>query len=255
MSDRFHIPAARWDPASLSLADDEARHCIQVMRHRAGDEIVVFNGVGDVARARITDIRKHAVALDCLATEHAEAAALRIALAPALIKAEPWEWMLEKVTELGVTAILPVVTERCVVQLDSNEQARKGEKWQRALIQAAKQSRRAWLPRLALPRPFGEVLGAAPGFDLTLMASVSPSAISVKTAADRFASLHNRQPSSAMVLIGPEGDFTTAETDLAVNHGFVPITLGPLTLRAETAAIAAAAVLANELAAREHPAP
>lgn len=255
MSDWFYIPAARWDPASLALMDDEARHCVQVMRHRIGDEIVVFNGAGDVARARIADIRKHEVALDSLGTEHAEAGALRITLAPALIKAEAWEWMLEKVTELGVTAIQPVVTERCVVQLDSNEQKRKSGKWQRALIEAAKQSRRAWLPRLELPRPLGEVIGAAPALDLTLMASVSQSAIPARAAADRFASLHNREAGSAMVLIGPEGDFTTAETDLAVNHGFVPITLGAHTLRAETAAVAAAAVLANELAAREHPAP
>lgn len=247
MSDRFYIAPGQWDAPRLTLADDEARHCTQVMRHRIGDEIVVGNGCGDVARARIAEIRKHEVLLDTLAIEHIPPPGTRITLAPALIKAEAWEWMIEKTTELGVAEIQPMVTERSVVRLGPDEETRKHDKWKRVIIEAAKQCRRAWLPELRPIRPLDEVVGRAAGFDLALIASTAAPATSIKEAVARFAQRHCRRPSSAVMLIGPEGDFTPAEIELASHHQILPVSLGLLTLRAETAALAAVAILSSEL--------
>lgn len=247
MSDRFYIPPAHWDASALVLAEDEARHCTQVMRHREGDEIIVFNGVGNVARARIASVKKNAPALECIAVEHIEQPAVRITLAPALIKADCWEWLLEKATELGVTEIQPLITERCVVKLGADDAARKHDKWQRLIIEACKQSRRAWVPGLHPVRRLDEWCGAdganwANQADLSLVAALDKSALPIKRVVNQV-----HIPKTARLIIGPEGDFTPAELQHIIAQGFTPITLGPLTLRAETASISALAILTAEL--------
>ena len=241
MSDRFYIPPADWNTSALSLADDEAKHCTQVMRHREGDEIIVFNGVGDVAGTRIASIKKNVVTLECLSVDHAESPVVSITLAPALIKADRWEWLLEKATELGVSEIQPLITERCVIKLSAEDAARKHEKWQRLIIEACKQSRRAWVPELHPVRRLHDWCDMSAKTDLSLVASLGEHAMPIKAAIKQ-----SGQPSTARLIIGPEGDFTPEELHHIMAEGFTPITLGSLTLRAETASIAALAIL-NDL--------
>lgn len=241
MSDRFYISPTDWDTSALSLADDEAKHCTQVMRHREGDEIIVFNGRGDVGHTRITSIKKSVVTLECLSIDHLESPAVRITLAPALIKADRWEWLLEKATELGVTEIQPLVTERCVVKLSAEDAARKHEKWQRLIIEACKQSRRAWVPKLHPVRRLHDWCDMSAKTDLSLVASLGEHAMPIKVAVKQ-----SNRPSTARLIIGPEGDFSPEELQHILADGFTPITLGSLTLRAETASIAALAIL-NDL--------
>ncbi len=262
MSDRFYIPPEQWcaqhgakqplqpgrlnhHPSALALTEDEAKHCVQVMRHREGDEIIVFNGAGDVAQVRITSIKKNIVTLECLSMEHVERPAVRITLAPALIKADRWEWLLEKATELGVAEIQPLIAERCVVKLGAEDATRKRDKWQRLIIEACKQSRRAWMPTLDPVRRLNEwceTKETHEGNDLSLVAALGGSAVPIKRAVNQA-----NAPKTARLLIGPEGDFTPDELQHIIAQGFTPITLGPLTLRAETAAISALAILAAEL--------
>lgn len=241
MSDRFYIPPTDWDTSALSLADDEAKHCTQVMRHREGDEIIVFNGIGDVARARIASIKKNVVTLECIRVEHIEQPTVRITLAPALIKADRWEWLLEKATELWVTEIQPLVTERCVVKLSAEDAARKHEKWQRLIIEACKQSRRAWVPVLHPVRRLRDWCDMSAKTNLSLVASLGDHAMPIKAAIKQ-----SSKPTTARLIIGPEGDFSPEELQHILAEGFTPITLGSLTLRAETASIAALAIL-NDL--------
>ena len=247
MSDRFYIAPAHWDASALMLTEDEAKHCTQVMRHREGDEIIVFNGVGDIARARITAVKKNTPALECIAVEHIEQPAVRITLAPALIKADRWEWLLEKATELGVADIQPLVTERCVVKLGADDSARKHDKWQRLIIEACKQSRRAWVPVLHPVRRLDEWCGAdgtnrTNQADLSFVAALDKSALPIKRVVNQA-----HAPKTARLIIGPEGDFTPAELQQIIARGFTPVCLGPLTLRAETASIAALAILTDLL--------
>ena len=242
MSDRFYIPPDGWNASALTLTDDEAKHCTQVMRHREGDEITVFNGVGDVAPARITSVKKNIVTLECQRVERIEPPAVRITLAPALIKADRWEWLLEKTTELGVAEIQPLITERCVVKLSAEDAARKHVKWQRLMIEACKQSRRAWVPVLNPVRRLHDWCDMSAKTELSLVASLGEYAMPIKTAVRQ-----SSKPTTARLIIGPEGDFTPDELQYIVTQGFTPITLGPLTLRAETAALAALAILTAEL--------
>lgn len=247
MSDRFYIQPTDWGTSALALTDDEAKHCTQVMRHREGDEIIVFNGVGDVARARIASIKKHDVTLECLATEHFEQPAVRITLAPALIKADRWEWLLEKATELGATEIQPLITERCVVKLSAEDAARKHDKWQRLVIESCKQCRRAWAPVLHPVRRLSEWCMYDSTIDLSLVAALTDDANSIKRAVAKFCDQSSHATTTVRLVVGPEGDFAPNELEHTISSGFTPITLGTLTLRAETASIAALAILMAEL--------
>jgi 16S rRNA (uracil1498-N3)-methyltransferase len=249
MSDRFYIPPALWHTAALTLAEDEAKHCTQVMRHREGDEIVVFNGVGDVARARITSVKKNTPSLECISVQHIEQPAVCITLAPALIKADRWEWLLEKATELGVAEIQPLITERCVVKLSAEDAARKHYKWQRLVIEACKQCRRAWVPVLHPPRSLNAVCDEKRLNDVMLLAALTPDAVALTSVLGALGDKTETHVKSVIVLVGPEGDFTEKEVALAVDCGFTPVSLGPLTLRAETASLCALSVLSQTLGA------
>lgn len=243
MSDRFYIPPTQWDASSLRLIDDEAKHCAQVMRHREGDEVMVFNGVGDVARVRIAANKKHEVVLDCISVEHSEPPAVRITLAPALIKADRWEWLLEKATELGATEIQPLITERCVVKLSAEDAARKHDKWQRLIIEASKQCRRAWVPVLQPVCRLDEWCASEATADLSLLAVLDAATVTIKQAVDCFRERASRSATSARLVVGPEGDFTSGELSGLISRGFTCVSLGALTLRAETASIAALSIL------------
>jgi 16S rRNA (uracil1498-N3)-methyltransferase len=243
MADRFYIPLSDWDTTALALSENEAKHCTQVMRHKVGDEIIVFNGRGDIARAQISSAGKNEVRLECLDVKHQAPPPCQITIAAALIKAERWEWLVEKATELGAAEIQPLLTERCVVRLGSDEIAKKMEKWHRLMIETCKQCGRAWAPKLQLPRKLDSVLSEVHQHDLSLIASLVDSSRSIPEA------LAARQPSASrvMIAIGPEGDFSPAEYELASQSGLIPVTLGSQVLRAETAALSALSILGQLL--------
>jgi 16S rRNA (uracil1498-N3)-methyltransferase len=155
--------------------------------------------------------------------------------------------IVRKATELGAARIVPLVTERTQVHLASDRSDRKTEKWQTVALEAAKQCGNPWLPDLAAPIALPAFLTAPTSFDLKLVASLEPTARSLKPVLDAFTSAHGRPPASVLWLVGPEGDFSPAEHASLRAAGFEPITLGPLVLRCETAAIAALSILTYEL--------
>jgi 16S rRNA (uracil1498-N3)-methyltransferase len=162
-----------------------------------------------------------------------------IHLLPALIKAEPFEWLLEKAVELGATSVQPVITERTIVHLDAVQTEKKLAKWRRHMIESAKQCHTPFVPELKAPLAFAASLKIQA--DCKLIPALSEHTRTLKQA------LPASKPASVAVLIGPEGDFTSEEEAQAFSAGFVPITLGALVLRAETAAIATLAILGHEL--------
>ena len=238
----FYLPAREWVPEGLRLTGDEARHCAQVTRHRAGDVVVVFDGEGRKAEARIESLSKTEVTLTLLTEQRLEAPRRPITLLQSITKGETFEWILEKAVELGVQRILPVISERTIVRLDARDAAKKHDKWQRLVLEACKQCGQAWLPEISAPLSLRSALDLVNADSARLVASLQPQAQS-------FAALRSGMNNSAgaAIAVGPEGDFSPAEYQILATAGWSHWSLGSLVLRSETAAIYALSVLNHEL--------
>ena len=153
--------------------------------------------------------------------------------------------IVEKATELGAAAIVPLLSERTVVRADEGEALAKRDKWQRVAIEAAKQCGQNWVPTVGKPQTPKEFFQSGEKFDLLLIASLQPDSRHIKQVLAEAGAA--KKPASVLILVGPEGDFTPAEVNLAKNAGCRPITLGPIILRSETAAIYCLSVLSHEL--------
>jgi 16S rRNA (uracil1498-N3)-methyltransferase len=229
MSERFHLPAPPRD-GRATLEGDEARHLARVLRAKPGDEVTVFDGAGHAWRARVATLARDSVGLEIVAAlPAAPAARVAVTLAVALPKGDRQKWLAEKLAELGVERLLPLVTERGVAEATDAARARL----ERSVIEACKQCGRDRLMAVDPPRTVAEaVAGAAPGTRL-LLADPRAAAPPVATAT----------AASVLVLVGPEGGFTAEEEAAAVAAGAERIVLAPHVLRVETAAVAAAARL------------
>jgi 16S rRNA (uracil1498-N3)-methyltransferase len=230
---RFFIPATAREGNTVTLTGGQAHQIVRVLRLRAGEEVVLLP----------TDPNNTAewlVRLDTIGTLQvrgtviAERAGLpeprcAVTLFPALLKGERFDWQLQKITELGVTAIRPILTQRTVRKVERSERAAM-ERWQRIVTEAAEQSGRARIPALHTPVALGEWRGAE--YHVVLVAHEG---VTIGTVADN---LTHETPSVAL-LIGPEGGFAADEVERLAAAGAIPVSLGPRILRAETAAITA----------------
>ena len=246
---RFYIPPARWNLDRLVLDEDEAHHALDVLRMKAGDRAVVFNGEGGHADIEIASISKRSAELRLIRGAQSAPPACRITLGQAIPKGKNMDLIVQKATELGAAAVVPLLTEHTVVQCDARDAEKKREKWQEVAVEACKQCGQNWLPIVHPPQSLHGLFNpkTAPAFDLLLIASLQPDAVHPKQVLGDFLRDRGSQPTSVLVLIGPEGDFTPAEIALAKEHGCRPITLGPIVLRTETAALYCLSVLSYEL--------
>ena len=233
----------------LTLEEGEAHHCAEVLRLRQGDRVVVFNGEGTEVTAEISLLSKREVGLRPLFTHTTPRPAAAITLAQAVPKGKNMDLVLQKATELGAAEIVPVISERTVVRLDAGEAADKQDKWQRIAIEACKQCGQNHLPRVQRPVSLERLFAQKPGQELLIIAAIEPGARRLKELLSDWSAQHpgKAKPASVLVLIGPEGDFTPAEVGLAKSHGCEPMSLGPIILRTETAAIYSLSTLAHEL--------
>ena len=229
------------------LSAAEAHHAVHVLRLKEGDTVSVFDGHGHEAQCAVSGIASDSVHLKLLTQCTAPSLSCRITLAQAVPK-KNMDLILQKATELGVTSILPLISERTIVQLDDHD-TRKLERWRSICLEACKQSGNNWMPEVQPPRKAREFLDELAGqprsFDLKLIACLQPGSRSLKTILADNTKVN--AASSVLVLIGPEGDFTPAEISLAKSAGCLPLSLGPLVLRAETAALYALSILRHEL--------
>ncbi len=239
---RFFLPTAEWNSASPSLSDHESHHALDVLRLGAGDRIVVFDGVGGEATAQIIAVEGKRAHLRLLQKAVTQPLPCAITLAQAIPKGKNMEFIIQKAVELGAARIVPLLSDRTVVHLDAQELEKKRTKWRETALEACKQCGQNRVPEIDLPRSPKAFFESGERFDLQLIASLQPDARKVKTVLAEYPA-----PSSALVLVGPEGDFTPAELSLAKSHGCQPVTLGPIILRTETAALYCLSVLAHEL--------
>ena len=241
---RFYIAPHAWNPDRLALDAAEAHHAADVLRMKAGDRATVFNGEGAEAEVEIAQVSRHQVDLRRIGVHKTPPLGCRITLAQAVPKGKNMELIIEKATELGAAGIAPLLSERTVVRGSEEDHIRKQHKWQRVAIEACKQCGQNWLPKVHAPRAPKAFFDAGERYDLMLIASLQSDAVPLKKL---FAELEPRRPASVLILIGPEGDFTPAELALAKSHGCRPVSLGPIILRTETAALYCLSVLNHEL--------
>ncbi len=244
---RFYIAPERWNLAQPILEGAEAHHAVDVLRIRQGDRAVIFNGRGAEATVEVVEADRRQLNLKVLHHATSEPLTCRITLAQAIPKGKTMDLIVQKATELGVSAIVPLVSERTVVQCSPEEAERKREKWQGVVIEAGKQCGRNWLPQVTAPVAPKAFFADAPRFDLMLIASLQNDALPPRKVLEEVQAANGSKPKEVLILIGPEGDFTPAEISLAKIAGCRPITLGPIVLRSETAALYTLSVLGYEL--------
>ncbi len=231
----------------IRLSSCESHHLVAVNRARRGDPVVVFNGQGTEWDCDLTSADKHEAVLKVRAVRQAPPLAFEITLAQALPKGSGMDDIVRKATEIGVACIVPLESERTQVHLEGDRSGRKIEKWRTTALEAAKQCGNPWLPEIQGLQTAAAFMAAARNYDLKLIASLHPGAKSLKAVLAAFTAAQGRPPRKVLWLIGPEGDLSPAELQVAVNAGFEPITLGPRVLRCETAALYALSVLNHEL--------
>jgi 16S rRNA (uracil1498-N3)-methyltransferase len=236
------------DPKEIRLSVDESHHLVAVNRAASGATVVAFDGKGSEWVCELAEADKRGARLRVRLAQKAKALPWRITLGQALPLGGAMESIVKKATEIGVTTIIPLESERTQVHLGGERSDRKIEKWQTAALEAAKQCGNPWLPEIGPVTPAAAFIGAAKGYDLKLIASLQPGARSLKAVLGDYRTGHGRTPSNILWLVGPEGDFTPAEMSRSQTAGFEPITLGPLVLRCETAAVYALSILTYELA-------
>jgi 16S rRNA (uracil1498-N3)-methyltransferase len=245
------------------LTGPEAHHARHVLRLKPGDELTVFDGRGHEARCAIAEISRETVRLKVLTQSSTPALPYRITLAQAIPK-KSMDLIVQKAAELGVAVIVPLLSDRTVVKV--HEDSKRIGRWRDIALDACKQCGNNWLPEIQPPQPIGDFLTSLPVYGLKLVASLQPDAKPLKSILSSTPSLHHSTtpllhhsitplphhpgPISVLLLIGPEGDFTPAELSLAKSAGCRPLSLGPLVLRAETAAIYALSILHYELQPR-----
>lgn len=233
---RFHCPTPLPIGATLELPDNAARH-VQVLRLQPGQTITLFNGEGGESEARVTRMGRSDVLVEIVAHTAIEREAPReVHLALGMPANERMDWLVEKATELGVTSLQPLLAERSVLRLVGERADKKRAHWQAVAIAACEQSGRNRVPAVQAIRALQPWLPAAP-VGHRLLLSLQPDS---QPLAQHMAALDN---GPVIFLSGPEGGLSASEEQAARHQGFVPVSLGTRTLRAETAPLAALAAL------------
>jgi 16S rRNA (uracil1498-N3)-methyltransferase len=164
-----------------------------------------------------------------------------------------FDFIIEKATELGVARIVPLVSERVISRPDERDRQTKTEKWQHTAIEAIKQSGQTWMPRVESPLTPNEFLAREESFDLALVGSLQSDARHARAWFQEYADGKGHGPRTMAIWVGPEGDFSPAEMEKIKAAGVKPISLGPLILRCETAAMSLLAIANYELQAGRPP--
>lgn len=221
--------------ASVGLPEDAAAHLVRVLRLREGDACVLFNGDGFDHDARLTEVGKRGATADIVATRAVDVESpLRITLLQGIARGEKMDWILQKATELGVAAFVPVSSDRSEVKLDAERAAKRHAHWRSVVTSACEQSWRARIPAVVAPQSLAAALASLPeGPARWLLDPVAATGVSAMPA-----------PGAEVVLaIGPEGGWSANDRAALVAAGFGGLRLGPRILRTETAGMAAIAAL------------
>ncbi|HGH6315585.1 TPA: 16S rRNA (uracil(1498)-N(3))-methyltransferase [Neisseria meningitidis] len=231
---RFHLPENLSVGQTVALPDNIVRH-LNVLRVRSNENITLFDGKGKAHAARLTVLEKRRAEAEILHEDTTDnESPLNITLIQSISSGDRMDFTLQKSVELGVTAIQPVISERCIVRLDGERAAKRLARWQEIVISACEQSGRNTVPPVLPIIGYREALDKMPSESTKLIMSINR--------ARKLGDI--RQPSGAIVfMVGPEGGWTEQEEQQAFDAGFQAVTLGKRILRTETAALAAIAAM------------
>ena len=230
---RFFADAALCRGATVALPDNVVRH-LHVLRCRAGEKIALFNGNGREYAAVLARVDKRAAEAEILDERPSEnESPLAVTLVQAVSAGERMDFTLQKSVELGVAAVIPVISSRSVARPEGERAQKRVARWQEIVVSACEQSGRCVVPEVRPLLPYAQALAALPDADAKLLMS-----------------LNNRQslrdippPQSVILMAGPEGGWTREEEEAAFAADFSGLTLGRRVLRTETAALAALAAM------------
>lgn len=223
---RFYAPDIE---SSLQLPEVESQHCIRVLRHRAGDVVEVVDGRGNLFTCRLVDEHSKHTSLEIVSSTALPClwpGSITIAVAPTKLM-DRMEWLVEKLVEIGVNRIVPLLCER------SERKEIKVDRLNRIAVSAMKQSLKAVLPVIDPMTPLKDFLAQCSADDVNCVAHCD------RDSERRLLSTTVKAAGHINIMIGPEGDFSPAEINSFLSHGFVPVSLGEQRLRTETAALVA----------------
>lgn len=249
MSARFHAAMPLAEGASVLLPDGAARH-VQVLRMQPGQTLTLFNGEGGQWLATVTRMGRSDVEVLVgahHATEREPARAVHLAVG--MPANERMDWLVEKAAELGVASVQPLQTSRSVLRLSGERAAKKQGHWQSVAVAACEQCGGNRVPEVTAVKDLAAWLKASPALKTGQEASPEPlrCLLSLAEGTRPLAEVLKEAPATQPMLFlsGPEGGLSPDEDALARAHGFVPVTMGPRVLRAETAALAALVMAAG----------
>lgn len=233
---RFYCPPPLPLSDHFELPPEAAHHAGRVLRLREGDSVEIFDGTGNERRGIIADISgKHVTVGELAAADTDRESPLRVVLAQALSSSEKMDWVIQKATELGVTEIQPLDTERSVARLTADRAAKRMEHWRQVAISACEQCGRNVLPKIHAPLDIMAWLRQVQNAPETRLILLPQGATSLHA--------QPKPQAGVVLLIGAEGGFAPAESETALSCGFAPIRMGARVLRTETAAVAGLAAL------------
>ncbi len=221
----------------MELSKEESHHAISVFRLKSGDVVELFDGQGQKFSGVVTGEKNHRLSVMVSQNIASTASSLSITLAQAVIRPERMELMIPKACELGVSVIQPLICERSIVKLSKERWASKLERWRKIALESCKQCGQTRIPVIAEIRLYKEFLQDVKSYDLILIPTLAVPNQPLHQA------IAQKKTKNALVLIGPEGDFTPKEVALASQAGAVAVSLGDLVLRSETASLYLLAVL------------
>ena len=224
---RFYLAPNNWTESPF-LEGDEAKHLAQVLRIQSGATITVFDGLGNFAEARVLSVSKQRIDLMLELAESKSSPLPEITLAQAIPKGKNMDWIVQKAVELGVSKIQPLVTRNTIVSPGDE----KAEKWRRTALEACKQCAQFTIPVIAEPISFDTWIKSPDPSELKIIASLADNPKNFRETLAAYPEIE-----SVTILIGPEGDLTQQETEAALDTDFIPVTLGDLVLRVETATL------------------
>jgi 16S rRNA (uracil1498-N3)-methyltransferase len=234
---RFYCPQPLVPGSVVDLPDAVAHH-LHVVRQQAGDELVLFNGEGGQARARLVEIGKRRASAEVVALDAVDVELpFRLTLAQGLPEGSKMDWIVEKAVELGAAAIQPLAAQRSVVRLSGERADKRLAHWQGVVVSASEQCGRNRLADVAPVQDFHRWLGLDADGGTRILLSPRADASLAQWARATPAR-------DVTVLVGPEGGFTDQEEDAARAAGALALSMGPRVLRTETAGLAALAILA-----------
>lgn len=243
MHNVFANPSLIAEGAEIDLSGDESRYVARVLRLKPGDRVGILGGDGSWGKAEIVRLAGEKTVLRVLSSGSAERGRPSFVLVQALPKAGRMDLIVEKATELGVSRIVPVETERVVARLGRKQKEERRERWGRVALSAARQSGNAFVPKIDSICCLDEALTGTMSLGVVIVGSLAPKAPALKEAISRAKSSN---PEVVALLIGPEGDLTEDELEKGRRSGAIEASFGPAVLRVETAALFGLSVLNYE---------